>query len=229
MSIRIGIGIDVISNLVARIISAFKTRVLADSGTFEADGCLTAIVGSGSYNDASFILTPNAYKTSKMYALKPTDGSGDLTFARNSIALRRNSSEVWESVAINVPRLHYPIGGGCPSWLFEPQATNLIPNCNTFTGECTKTTGITDSPISGVTSVRITKTSAGVQYPVTTYSATIANASPYSQSLYFKYDGHDIDSSLEFNNGGDWGIAWKANIEIRSTGITVVLQQNCTA
>jgi hypothetical protein len=47
--------------------------------------------------------------------------------------------------------------------------------------------------------------------------------------MYFKYDGHDIDSSLEFNNGGDFGISWRANIEIRSTGITINSTTLCSA
>lgn len=78
------------------------------------------------YDKASLILTPNAYKASKIYVAKPTDGSGDLTFSRASTALRRNSAGLWESVANNVPRLHYPIGGGCPAWLLEPQGTNVM-------------------------------------------------------------------------------------------------------
>jgi len=184
---------------------------------------------SNLYDKASLIVTPNAYKASKIYSAKPTDGSGDLVFSRASTAMRRNSAGLWESVSNNVPRLHYPVGGGCPSWLFEPQETCLIPNSNIFTGGCTKTTGITDSPISGVNSVRITKDSASTQYIVTTYTATITNTTRYVCSLFFKYDGHNIDSSLEFNNGGDWGVSWRGNIEIRSTGITVVLEQDCTA
>jgi hypothetical protein len=111
--------------------------------------------------------------------------------------------------------------------LFEPQATNLIPSSNGFVGNVT--TGITDSPISGVTSVRCTKTISSVEYFQTLYSATITNSTPYASSLYFKYDGHNIDSSLEFNNAGDFGQSWRANIEIRSTGITISSVSSCTA
>jgi hypothetical protein len=84
------------------------------------------------YDKASLLITPNAYKASKIYAAKPNDGSGDLTFSRASTAMRRNSAGFWETVATNVPRLHYPIGGGCPSWLLEPQRTNLITYSNEF-------------------------------------------------------------------------------------------------
>jgi len=78
------------------------------------------------YDNASLLVTPNGYKASKIYSAKPTDGSGDLTFSRASTAMRRNSAGLWESVASNVPRLQYPVGGGCPSWLFEAQDTNSL-------------------------------------------------------------------------------------------------------
>jgi hypothetical protein len=78
--------------------------------------------------DAKLILTPNAYKASKLYSLKPFDGSGDFDVVRATTAWRRNESGIWESVANNVPRLHYPVGGGCPSCLVEPQRTNETIN-----------------------------------------------------------------------------------------------------
>jgi hypothetical protein len=46
--------------------------------------------------------------------------------------MRRNASGVWESVANNVPRLHYPVGVGCPSWLNEPQRTNNLNHSTDF-------------------------------------------------------------------------------------------------
>lgn len=80
------------------------------------------------YDKASLIITPNAYKAGKIYAAKPTSGAGDLTFSRASLGSRRNASGVFESLANNVPPLHYPIGGGCPSWAFQSQRTNLFLN-----------------------------------------------------------------------------------------------------
>jgi hypothetical protein len=85
---------------------------------------------SNAYSNASLLVTPNGYEAGTIFSAKPTDGSGDLSFSRASTALRRNSAGLWESVANNVPRLHYPVGGGCPSWLFEPQSTNSFLNSN---------------------------------------------------------------------------------------------------
>ena len=79
------------------------------------------------YDDASLIYYPSGYKAGKAYSLKPTDGSGDLTFTRASTATRVNSAGLIESVATGVPRIDYT-GGGCGSLLLEPQRTNQFLN-----------------------------------------------------------------------------------------------------
>jgi hypothetical protein len=111
-------------------LNAFKTRVQADSGTLEAEACLKAQIKRlqelGLYDKASLIVTPNAYKASKIYSLKPTNGAGDLTFARASAQTRRNSAGVIENLANNVSALDYPVVGGCPWWNFPVARTNTI-------------------------------------------------------------------------------------------------------
>jgi hypothetical protein len=54
------------------------------------------------YDEASLIITPNAYKENKLYALKPTDGSGDLTWTRASTKTRVNSEGLVESLPYNL-------------------------------------------------------------------------------------------------------------------------------
>jgi hypothetical protein len=78
------------------------------------------------FDDASLIITPNAYKAGKLYAIKPTSGAGDLDVVRATSATRVNSAGLIEVVGNNVPRLDYPPLGGCPSILVEPQRTNLV-------------------------------------------------------------------------------------------------------
>jgi hypothetical protein len=80
------------------------------------------------YNNAINIITPNAYKSGKLYAVKGTD----LTVTRATSATRVNANGVIETVAANVPRFDYS-GGGCPSILVEPQRTNLVLNSATVT------------------------------------------------------------------------------------------------
>jgi hypothetical protein len=55
------------------------------------------------YDDASLVVIPSGYKTSKVYAEKPTDGSGDLTFTRTGdTATRVNSAGLVEKVRTNL-------------------------------------------------------------------------------------------------------------------------------
>jgi hypothetical protein len=71
------------------------------------------------FESASLVVTPNGAKASKLYAIKPTSGAGDLSVTRV------NSAGLIESVAVNVPRLDYT-NGSCPSILVEPQRTNVL-------------------------------------------------------------------------------------------------------
>jgi hypothetical protein len=80
------------------------------------------------FDQASLIVTPNAYKAGKLYAIKPDSGAGDLDVVRATSATRVNSAGLIEVVGNNVPRLDYPPLGGCPSILVEPQRTNHILN-----------------------------------------------------------------------------------------------------
>ena len=54
------------------------------------------------YDDASLIMYPSGYKEDKIYSLKPTDGSGDLTFTRASTATRVNSDGLIDGVRTNL-------------------------------------------------------------------------------------------------------------------------------
>jgi len=53
------------------------------------------------FTDASMVLVPSGIKNQKIYSVKPTDGSGDLTFSRASNATRVNSSGLVEKVRTN--------------------------------------------------------------------------------------------------------------------------------
>ncbi len=109
------------------IVSLFKKRVIADIGTFESEMYLENKLGiftQDLFNSASYIISPNAYKTSKIYALKPDNGSGDLGMTRNTTATRINEYGVREVVPANRVRIDY--SKGKPRFLVEPQRTNLV-------------------------------------------------------------------------------------------------------
>jgi len=81
----------------------------------------------------SLILVPARFKTGKLYTpVATTSGglvlgaSGDFNVTRATTATRVNESGLIEVVASGIPRLDYPLGGGCPALLVEPAATNLF-------------------------------------------------------------------------------------------------------
>jgi hypothetical protein len=77
-------------------------------------------------------LIPSGVKAGKLYSVLPTNGDGDFTTTRNTVATRVNENGLIEEVASNVPRLDYS-DGGCPSLLLEPESTNLITYSEDFT------------------------------------------------------------------------------------------------
>ena len=83
----------------------------------------------------SLILVPARFKTGKLYTpVATTSGgvvlgaSGDFNVTRATTATRVNASGLIEVVASGIPRLDYPLGGGCPALLIEPSGTNGILN-----------------------------------------------------------------------------------------------------
>ena len=117
------------------IISLFKARVLNDGGTFEAETKLENqlnTLGSDLFNSASLVITPNGVKTSKLYSIKPSDGTGDLTVVRNTSATRIDENGNIVDVPANVARIDY--SNGSPAILVEPQMTNLWTNNNNING-----------------------------------------------------------------------------------------------
>jgi hypothetical protein len=73
---------------------------------------------------ASLVITPNAYKESVLYSVVPNTTLGDMDVVRATTATRVNASGLIESVGVNIPRIDYT-NGSCPSILVEPQRTNL--------------------------------------------------------------------------------------------------------
>lgn len=107
------------------------------------------------FESASLVITPNGTKASKLYAIKPTDASGDLSVTRATTATRVNSSGLIESLANNVPRLDYT-NSTCPSILVEPQRTNISNYIESGTGNF-QSGGVTSgTSILGLTAFKVT-------------------------------------------------------------------------
>jgi len=71
--------------------------------------------------------------------------SGDFNVTRATTATRVNASGYIESVASGIPRLDYPIGGGCPALLVEPSGSNLLLRSEEFDNASWSKTGLTAS------------------------------------------------------------------------------------
>jgi len=80
-------------------------------------------------------LIPAAQGT-KLYSVLPSDGTGDFTFTRGSVATRINAQGLIENVASGQSRLDYPlidgVQKGCPHHILEPQRTNVLLQSNGF-------------------------------------------------------------------------------------------------
>ena len=96
---------------------------------------------SSYFDDASLVMIPSGYKTSKVYSVKPTDGTGDLTFTRsNDTATRVASNGLIERVRTN-----------------KMLQSNTFNTSWTISGTGTVTTGATD-PFGGTTAWTLAKT-----------------------------------------------------------------------
>ncbi len=125
----------------------------------------------------SLILVPARFKTGKLYTpLATTSGgvvlsaSGDFNVTRATTATRVNASGLIEVVASGIPRLDYPLGGGCPALLVEPSGTNLALHSRDLSNVVWVKTSITaaknavgaDGTVSGATTLTATAASGTV-------------------------------------------------------------------
>lgn len=124
---RLILGVNLVWSYFSIAIKSFKTRILADGGTYEAESILEdrlQEITPNLFDAASLVITPNGVKTSKLYSIKPSDGTGDLSVTRATTAIRVNESGVIVDVPANIARIDYSTGQ--PAILVEPQRTNLV-------------------------------------------------------------------------------------------------------
>jgi len=170
----------------------FKNRVLADGGTFVENELPTIS------QDASLVLTPNAYKAGKLYSAVPNDGTGDFTVDRDSEATYTGQDGTRETALANVPRIDYSTGEA--ALLVEPQSTNLLPYSEDFSNA---------SWLIGENSSNTEKTiTFGVSYASRTFtSETSIAGTTLTFSCYF--DKGEVGKSIRlgfFNGVWDYGV-----------------------
>ncbi|MFA6261072.1 MAG: hypothetical protein WC760_06370 [Bacteroidia bacterium] len=100
------------------------------------------------------VVIPDGFEAGQLNMVKPFVEVGQpvkfFPFTRSSVAYRRNSIGYWESRADNIPRIHFPVGGGCPRILLEDQNTNICFHSNDVNNAYWNKTNVTPVPASGV-------------------------------------------------------------------------------
>ena len=188
------------------------------------------------FESASLVVTPNGTKASKLYAIKPTDGSGDLSVTRATTATRVNSAGLIESVASNVPRLDYT-NGTCPSILVEPQRTNLLTYSEQFDNAAWNnvrgvvTANSTISP-DGTTNSDTFASAAGQPFPpALTRTPSFTGNTNYSFSVFAKILGNSNLFNMAYvdNISGYTGGSVLYNLSTQSITITQSPNSSVTA
>ena len=145
---------------------------------------------------ASLVVTPNGYKASKLYSIIPSDGTGDMTFARTGdTATRVNSSGLIETVLANKPRLDY-LGSTCPKLLLEPQRTNVLTHSeqiNSWSGDATINSNVSISP-SGVQNAD----EAIFNSTYRLLGCSITSGTSYSASIFYKNNNYTNSDYFTF-------------------------------
>jgi hypothetical protein len=147
-------------------------------------------------SNPSFLNVPYRFKAGTLYSQIPDSGLGDFVVSRSAsnAATRVNAQGFIETVADNVPRLDYPLGGianGCPALLVEPSAENLAKQSEAFNttwlalAGATVTPNTIAAPDNNVTADTINLTTAS-ESRVQQGSITIANSTTYTMSCFYK-------------------------------------------
>jgi len=122
------------------------------------------------YTDASLIMYPSGYKEDKIYSLKPTDGSGDLTFTRASTATRVNAEGLIETSPVNLLKSTSDLSTQSTYWTTNQSGTSIQ--------------NAAIAPDGTTTASQITST--GGQFSGIAQNGISVSAVPYTYSCYLK-------------------------------------------
>jgi hypothetical protein len=121
------------------------------------------------FDDASLVITPSGYKEGKLYSIKPTDGSGDLSVTRATTATRVNSAGLVEVVPYNL--LTYSEQFDNADWI----KTNV-----------TVTTNATNAPNGSLTAEKIIATAIDGNHILSQSPTFFISNATYNFSYYAK-------------------------------------------
>ena len=179
-----------------------------------------------SLENTKLLITPNGYKAGKLYSALPESGAGDSTFARATTATRVNAEGLVEEVGLNVPRVDYPVLGGCPSLLLEPQRTNLVVRSEEFDNASwvklasTVSFNVTLAPNGTLSADKLIEDTTSSVHRITQL-LTLSTTLFYSFSVFAKKGERNIIQLRDATNGrGVWFNIDTGVVLTQNSGIT---------
>lgn len=152
------------------------------------------------FDDSKIITTANAAKAGVLYSIKPESGLADLDVTRATTATIVNESGAIESVAVNEPQLDYT-DGSCPSFLIEPQRTNLaFPSATAATQTVTTTAAAHTLSFYGTGSVTLSGTHSATLNGTGTTNRVTLTFTATSGSLTMTISGSVTNIQLELGS-----------------------------
>lgn len=164
-------------------------------------------------DNASLLLTPNAYKEGKLYSVIPSNGNGDFTATRATTATRVNSAGLVDLVPYNLLRYSEMFADAAWTKASSTIAANTITapdgslTADTFTGDGTSNTHIL------VQSVSVT---SGLAYTLSCYVKKDTN--DFVQLTFNNFFGVNAFANFNVNTGVVGSIGSAATAAIQSVG-----------
>ena len=161
-------------------------------------------------------LIPAAQGT-KLYSVLPSDGSGDFTFTRGSVATRINAQGLIENVASGQSRLDYPlidgVQKGCPHHILEPTRTNLLSYSSELnigtSGTASVSSNTTISPDGALNAdtLGVGYLSKSVSAAANTYTLSVfVKVEVSSTASIYIYDGTYYSGTYDLTTGISTGV-----------------------
>ena len=196
----IGLGIGVawtfgkINRFVSNMILAFRTRVAAGGGVFEAPTCLAAqleeLRKDQLLSSTSLVVTPNAYKAGILYDIVPNTALGDLDVVRATSATRVDANGL-----IEIPRTNL--------LTYSEQFDNAIWTKTGSTITANSTTAPNGTLTADTINISVQDVERVIQRVLTGVSIT---GITYRASIWVKGQGTNIGKLVRFrvkrNSGG---------------------------
>jgi hypothetical protein len=139
---------------------------------------------------AYLVVTPNAVKAGKLYAIKPSNGTGDIAVIRSTTATLINADGTFSTAAANVARLDYS-KGTCPGILVENSSQNQCSYSNQFTNGYWVKAGTTAAQsgtinfLNGEKTYLLSETTANSVHTING-AVSFSTFSPFTMSCFFK-------------------------------------------